>query len=61
MFRIIAVAWVAPTLSPWTAAGAVLIVTCGLEFLQPRSTPVALHAVRDMFLGEVLLGSTFDR
>lgn len=59
MFWITAVAWVTPTLSPWTAAGAVLIVTYGLEFLQLWSPPT-LQAMRETFASRVLLGNTFD-
>jgi len=54
------VALFAPSLSPWTGAGGVFIVTCGLEFLQLWSPPV-LHTVRQYFLGHLLLGSTFDQ
>lgn len=52
------VAMVAPALSPWTAAGRVLFVTCGLEFLQLWSPP-ALQTVRKTFIGHALIGSTF--
>lgn len=37
----------------------VLIVTCGLEFLQLWSLPI-LQTARETFAGQVLLGSTFD-
>ena len=59
MFWITATVWAVPSLSPWTAAGAVLIVTCGLEFLQ-LWRPSPLHAVRETLVGRILLGSTFD-
>lgn len=60
MFWVTAVAWVVPTSSPWTVAGVVLIVTCGLEFLQLWSLPI-LQTARETFAGQVLLGGTFDK
>jgi hypothetical protein len=48
-----------PRLSPWTAAGAVLVATSILEGLQLWKPPV-LEAVRDTFVGHAVLGSTFS-
>ncbi len=49
---------IAPRVSPWKAAGAVLAVTCALEVLQ-LWTPPWLQAIRRTFAGQALLGSTF--
>ena len=59
LFWTVAVVLVVPSLSPWVAAGGVLFVTCGLEFLQLWD-PAALQALRETFLGHALLGSTFS-
>jgi len=53
------VSLLAPSLSPWKAAGGVFFVTCGLEFLQLWRPPI-LQAVRETFVGRALIGSTFD-
>lgn len=58
MFWTVAVVLVAPRLSAETAAGGVLFVTCGLEFLQLWH-PSALQTVRQTFIGHALIGSTF--
>lgn len=49
--------WLPRTSPPRIAAG-VLIVTCGLEFLQLWH-PAWLEALRATFLGRAILGSTF--
>lgn len=54
----VAVVLMAPHLSPGTAGGGVLFVTCGLEFLQPWHS-LAFQTVRQMFTGHALVGSTF--
>lgn len=59
MFWIVVGATVLPHLSPWKTAGGVLFVTCLLEFLQLWHPPV-LQAVRQTFIGQALLGSTFE-
>lgn len=48
-----------PQLSPWTAAGAVLVATSILEGLQLWQPPL-LEAIRDTFVGHAVLGSTFS-
>jgi len=48
-----------PRLSPWTAAGAVLVATSILEGLQLWQPPL-LEAIRDTFVGHAVLGSTFS-
>lgn len=60
IFWTVVVVLAGPSLSPWTAAGAVFVVTCGLEFSQLWS-PSWLDAIRDTFFGHALLGSTFGR
>lgn len=60
IFWTVVVVLAVPSLSPWTVAGGVFIVTCGLEFLQLWS-PSGLEAIRDTFFGHALLGSTFGR
>ena len=47
-----------PELATWIAAGVVL-VTCGLEFLQLWHPPW-LQAIRSTFLGASLLGTSFS-
>lgn len=59
IFWTAAVLLLAPTLSPWTAAGGVFFGTCGLEFLQLWSPPV-LQTMRGTFVGRALIGGTFD-
>ncbi|PSQ60702.1 MAG: DUF2809 domain-containing protein [Bacteroidetes bacterium QH_10_64_19] len=60
IFWTVVVVLAVPSLSPWTVAGGVFIVTCGLEFLQLWS-PARLEAIRDTFFGHALPGSTFGR
>lgn len=48
-----------PRLSPWTAAGGVLVATILLEGLQLWQPPV-LETIRDTFVGHAVLGSTFS-
>ncbi|PSQ76559.1 MAG: hypothetical protein BRD33_03015 [Bacteroidetes bacterium QH_6_63_17] len=60
IFWTVVVVLAVPSLSPWTVAGGVFIVTCGLEFLQLWS-PAWLEAIRDTFFGHALPGSTFGR
>jgi len=55
----VAVVLVDAILSSWVAASGVLFVTCGLEFLQFWDF-LELQAVREMFVGHALLGSTFS-
>ncbi|PSQ81324.1 MAG: DUF2809 domain-containing protein [Bacteroidetes bacterium QS_1_63_11] len=59
IFWTVVVVLAVPSLSPWTVAGGVFIVTCGLEFLQPWS-PSGLEAIRDTFFGHALLGAHSD-
>jgi hypothetical protein len=60
IFWTVVVVLAVPSLSPWTVAGGVFIVTYGLEFLQLWS-PSGLEAIRNTFFGHALLGSTFGR
>jgi hypothetical protein len=43
---------------PWAIAAGVLVVTCGLEFLQLWHPP-ALTFVRSYFIGRAVLGTSF--
>ncbi len=59
VFWILVVLGIRPGLSPWMAAGAVLVATTLLEGLQ-LCHPSFLEAVRDTFVGHAVLGSTFS-
>ena len=50
--------WFLPRAKPWRIALAVLMVTCLLEFLQ-RWHPPWLEGLRSVWLGQILLGTTF--
>ena len=49
---------VRPTLRPLIISGLVLMLTCGLEFLQLWH-PAFLEVIRRYFIGRTLLGTTF--
>ncbi|PSQ97803.1 MAG: DUF2809 domain-containing protein [Bacteroidetes bacterium SW_11_64_17] len=59
IFWTVVVVLAVPSLSPWTVAGGVFIVTYGLEFLQLWS-PSGLEAIRNTFFGHALLGAHSD-
>jgi hypothetical protein len=44
---------------PWKIAPGVLLVTCGLEFLQLWH-PLFLEYLRSYYIGRTILGTTFD-
>jgi hypothetical protein len=46
-------------IKPWKIAGSVLLITCGLEFLQLWH-PLFLEIPRSYFIGRTILGTTFS-
>lgn len=57
MFWSLVIFLVRPTLTPLKISGLVLILTCGLEFLQLWH-PKFLDSIRSYFIGRTLLGTT---
>jgi hypothetical protein len=58
MFWSLVIFLVRPTLTPLKIGGLVLVLTCGLEFLQLWH-PKFLESIRRYFIGRTLLGTTF--
>lgn len=59
VFWILAAATVFPKASPLLLSCAVLIICCGLEFLQLLEHPV-LESIRSTFIGRSLIGNSFS-
>ena len=59
LFWMLIVCVVAPTLSSRSAATGVFLVTCALEILQLWH-PALLQRIRSTFVGQAILGDTFD-